>query len=73
MSPTSLFAVQYTFSLLLSALVAKLVYPLGGNWYIAAYYVPALAVVHWLIFARLLAAESSAVEASTARLQGGVR
>jgi hypothetical protein len=48
-------------------------HPLGGNWYIAAYYAPALAVVHWLIFARLLAAESSDVEASTARLQGGVR
>jgi hypothetical protein len=45
-------------------------YPLGGNWYIAAYYAPALAVVHVLIFARLLT-ESHAVETSTARLSPG--
>src|SRR6266849_616703 len=29
-------------------------YPMGSNWYIINYYVPAIAVVHVLIFARLL-------------------
>jgi hypothetical protein len=42
-------------------------YPMGGNWYIINYYVPAIAVVHVLIFARLWQ-ESHALETSTARL-----
>jgi len=29
-------------------------YPMGGNWYIINYYVPAIGVIHLLIFARLL-------------------
>ena len=29
-------------------------FPLGGNWYIASYYVPLIGVVHGLIIARLL-------------------
>lgn len=45
-------------------------YPLGGNWYIAAYYAPSLAVAHWLIFVRLLT-ESHGVETTTVRLSPG--
>ena len=39
-------------------------YPMGANWYIINYYVPAIGVAHVLIFARLLK-ESRALEAST--------
>jgi hypothetical protein len=28
-------------------------YPMGGNWYIVSYYVPAIGVAHVMIFARL--------------------
>src|SRR6266849_1120006 len=45
-------------------------YPMGSNWYIINYYVPAIAVVHVLIFARLLK-ESHALETSRARLSAG--
>ena len=39
-------------------------YPMGANWYIINYYVPAIGVAHVLIFAQLLK-ESRALEAST--------
>jgi hypothetical protein len=45
-------------------------YPMGGNWYIMNYYAPAIAVVHVMIFARLLK-ESHALETPTARLSPG--
>ena len=45
-------------------------YPMGSNWYVINYYVPAIGVVHVLIFARLLR-ESRVPETSTARLSPG--
>src|SRR5262249_26045621 len=35
-------------------------YNLGGNWYIVAYYVPAIGVAHVMIFARLLQRSTAA-------------
>jgi hypothetical protein len=40
-------------------------YPMGGSWYIMNYYAPAIAVVHVMIFARLLK-EAHALEISGA-------
>jgi len=45
-------------------------YPMGGNWYIINFYVPAIGVVHVLIFARLWK-ELRALQHSTVSISAG--
>lgn len=55
-----LMALDWLIATYLAATNELVTYSMGGNWYIIAYYVPLLAVVHVMIFARLVAERDSA-------------
>ena len=63
-------SLDYLYASFLAASNQLATYPMGGNWYIINYYVPAIGVAHVLIFARLLK-ESRVPETPTARLSPG--
>jgi hypothetical protein len=63
-------SLDWLYASFLAASNQLVAFPMGSNWYIINYYVPAIGVAHVLIFARLLK-ESHALETSTVRLSPG--
>ncbi len=63
-------SLDWLYASFLAASNQLVAFPMGSNWYIINYYVPAIGVAHVLIFARLLK-ESHALETSTVRLTPG--
>ena len=52
-------ALDWAYATFLAASNELVTYGMGGNWYIVAYYVPVIGVVHVLIFIRLVQARRS--------------